>query len=179
MLNSQTSYSHLFNTIIELKLPYEGAGFILTYRGRAFLGKRIKKPEDVAKDPTEEVEYPGGKRENTEQISLHTAYRELVEELGCNILVGGWSSRVTFLPTFQPFSKKWIHCFLLELTEEEYSNLKSASKHLNNWNASETRDFCLLTGSDEPVRKALECMGWVSLGEMQALIEAFSKVPAT
>lgn len=43
-------------------LNYEGAGFLLTRTFRegfkfVLLGQRIKKPEDLVKDPTLEVEY--------------------------------------------------------------------------------------------------------------------------
>ncbi len=62
-------------------LPHEGAGFLWTHKGRVILGERIKKPKDLAKDPTLEVEYMGGKVEGNE-TPAQTAEPEGDEELG-------------------------------------------------------------------------------------------------
>lgn len=43
------------STVEEDHMPYEGAGFLLSFNHRAILGQRIKKEKDLAKDPTPEL----------------------------------------------------------------------------------------------------------------------------
>ena len=62
-------------------LPFEGAGFILTYNNMILLGQRHKKEKDLKKDPTPEFEYIGGKVEDNE-TPPQTALAELTEKLG-------------------------------------------------------------------------------------------------
>jgi len=136
-------------------MPYEGAGFLLTRDGNVILGERIKKEKDLKKDPTPELEYMGGKVEPTDIDPYDTARCELTEELGQDILSADWVGRAQVIHIFQPFSKKWIWCFRLELNDNEYDRLVSAAHALKAWPNAEMRDFSKLTGRAEPARKAL------------------------
>jgi len=157
-------------------LPYEGAGFLLKYNDRYILGVRIKKPED--KDQTPEVEYAGGKVEAADGGDPSvTAHNELIEELGMDILDDNWRERARIMHTFQPFSKKWIHCFEYSLNDREYGKLLTAAINLKNWDPSEKRDFSALTGRKEPSRKALAEIVTTSVNDFQSLIRAFSAIP--
>lgn len=154
-------------------MPYEGAGFLLSFRGAVILGERIKKEKDFAKDPTIELEYIGGKiEENADKNDpLNTAYAELVEELGADILDYDWPTRAQIVHIFQLFSKKWIWCFRLELTADEYMRLFISAKELAEWPVHETRDFSKLTGRDTPARKALSRLVLVSMIDLSAFNE--------
>src|SRR5271163_349108 len=105
-------------------MPYEGAGFLMYYEDNFVLGTRIKKPEDLVKDPILEIEYMRGKIDPEDNNDpLKTAYNELVEEIGVDILEKDWNTRITPIQTFQSISKKYIWCCLLKLSKKEYSNL--------------------------------------------------------
>jgi len=159
-------------------LPYEGGGFLLTYKGNVILGNRIKKPEDLAKDPILEVEYFGGKPEpEDENDPLRTAYNELVEEVGQNILNTTWRNHIVPIHIFQPFSKKWIWCSMLEVTDDEYQRLIEADRALDSWNVDEKRDFSKLTGRKTLVRKAIAKLVSAPTSELCEYITQFSTVP--
>jgi len=164
--------------IKEKHLPYEGGGFLITHRGNVILGNRIKKPEDLAKDPILEVEYFGGKPElEDENDPLQTAYNEFIEEVGQIILNTTWRNRIIPIHIFQPFSKKWIWCSMLEVTDDEYQRLIEADRVLDSWNADVKRDFSKWTGRKEPVRKAIAKLVSVPTTELCAYIEQFTTVP--
>lgn len=138
--------------------PYEGAGFFLKYNQNVLLGRRLKKNEDIKKDPTEEFEYFGGKVEESDlNDPFNTAYSELTEELGMDILSSDWKNRVKQVHIYQPFSKKWIWCFVLDLTSDEYIKIVLADYQLDNWNDNVTKIFNN-TSRKTPTRKALHCI---------------------
>lgn len=62
-------------------LPYEGAGFILAYESDILLGIRIKKPEDLKKDPTVEIEYM---EVNPKQVTITTLCKPHLPNLSKN-----------------------------------------------------------------------------------------------
>lgn len=112
--------------------PYEGAGFLLSFNDFVILGQRIKKAEDLAKDPVTELEYMGGKIDPQDGNDPYkTASAELAEELGADILEKDWatSKRLNIVHMFQPFSKKWIWCFVLISPPR---NLLVCEKHVAN-----------------------------------------------
>lgn len=135
---------------------YEGAGMLLTHKGAVLFGIRIKTEKDRAKDPTEELEYMGGKPEAEDGGDPSTtAHAELIEEVGGNPLAANWRSRARILHIWQPFSKKWIWCHLLELTDHEFARLRACDEALTGWPADERRSFTAETGRSAPVRKSL------------------------
>jgi len=139
------------------KSVYEGAGFLLTHQGKFVLSARHKKAGDAAKDPIEEVEHFGGKPENEDQGDPYrTGSAELIEEAGGEFLDADWRDRVTVLHIFQPFSQKWIWCFLLELNDAELAKLKELDSALDDWELGTTRSFKDLTGREEEARKAID-----------------------
>jgi hypothetical protein len=159
-------------------IQYEGAGFLLTYVGFAILGIRIKKAEDVAKDPTVEFEYFGGKPEPEDGGDyLQTAFSELAEEIGQQILDPSWKDRITPIHTFQPFSQKWICCQLLELNAAEYQRLVEADRALALWPADEHRDLHTITSRRAPVRKSIAKLVSVPLATLGDYIARFAEVP--
>ncbi len=165
------------NAELDLHMPYEGAGFLLSYDNAFVMGIRIKKPEDVAKDPIVELEYMGGKPEDADNNEpLKTAYNELVEEVGAPFLEADWRSRVTAIHTFQKFSKKWIHCSLLQLIKIEYERLIKLDAIHDEWNVTENRDLSAETGRLTPVRKAIKAFVKVDAEDLSAYIRGFSAV---
>lgn len=159
-------------------LPYEGAGFLLTYKGSVILGNRIKKPEDFAKDPILEVEYFGGKPEPEDMNDpLITAFNELIEEVGCPILDSTWRNRIIPIHIFQPFSKKWIWCSMLEVNTDEFGRLIAADISLDLWNVDKTLDLSAQTGRKNLVRKAISKLVSVPINELCEYITRFSEVP--
>lgn len=159
-------------------MPYEGAGFLLSYKGNIILGVRQKKPEDWAKDPVDEVEYMGGKPEAADNNDPHlTAQNELTEEVGAPILSANWADRARIVHIFQPFSKKWIWCFRLELQDQEYQRLLEAAKELDTrtWDVS----FQGWTGRANPVRRALKTIVTTPVQSLTDYIRVFSQWPAT
>lgn len=159
-------------------LPYEGAGFILGYQGNIILGVRLKKPEDLAKDPTIEVEYMGGKPEPEDDNNpLQTAHAELIEEVGGIILKDDWLSRIYTIHIFQPFSKKWIWCNLYNLDTTEYSRLERYAGELDSdkWNKS----FKSLTGREGSVRRSLRSIVSTPLHSLTDYISEFSEVASS
>ncbi len=162
---------------MEHHMPYEGAGFLMYFAGKFILGIRIKKPEDAAKDPTVEVEYMGGKPEKEDQNDpLKTAFNELVEEVGRDVLEDDWRQRTIPIHTFQKFSKKWIWCTLLKLTQVEYDRLKGADSDHDNWDVSETLDLSSITRRTAPTRKAISRFVEVEASELINYIKNFSIV---
>lgn len=160
-------------------LPYEGAGCLLVYNDRIVVGKRIKTTEALVKDPTEEVEYMGGKVEGDE-TPQQTAYNELVEELGVVVLKQDWLERATVKHIWQPFSKKWIWCFVVKLVNEEFAQLCKAASELSAWPADEKRNFEKFAGRKEEVRKAIDSLWTVGLDDFRAYLNGFTKnQPAT
>ncbi len=166
-------------------MPYEGAGFLMVYKksgGAALfvLGIREKKPEDAAKDPTVELEYAGGKPDPEDQNDpLQTAYAELVEEFGQDVLDKDWRNRVVPVHTFQKFSKKWIWCSLLFLSDNEYARVCSADRALDSWDPSEKRDMCAITKRKTPVRKGLKALVAVNAGQMLDYMSKFKGMPVS
>lgn len=129
--------------------PYEGAGFLLSFNDFVILGQRIKKAEDLAKDPVTELEYMGGKIDPQDGNDPYkTASAELAEELGADILEKDWatSKRLNIVHMFQPFSKKWIWCFCLDLTPEEFARLREACRQLDDWPRDKLVSFENITG---------------------------------
>ena len=158
-------------------IPYEGAGFLLRYQNDFILGIRIKKPEDAAKDPTIELEYMGGKPDKEDLDNpLTTAYAELVEEIGAPVLDDDWQSRLVPIHTFQKFSKKWIQCELLDLTETEYKRIVAADSLHDQWDVKDTRDLSAITGRATPVRKAISAFVRVSAADLTRYIADFALV---
>jgi hypothetical protein len=156
-------------------LPYEGGGFLLTYKGNVILGNRIKKPEDLAKDPIKEVEYFGGKPEPEDNNDpLTTAFNELIEEVGRPILDINWRNRIVPIHIFQPFSNKWIWCSMLEVTDDEFQQLIEADQALDSWSIDEKRDLSKLTGRQASVRKAISKLVIVPVTELCDYITHFS-----
>jgi hypothetical protein len=165
---------------MEEHMPYEGAGFLMHHEGKFILGIRIKKPEDVVKDPTVEVEYMGGKPEKEDTNDpLTTAFNELAEEVGRNVLDADWRQRTVPIHTFQKFSKKWIWCTLLRLTRTEYNRLLVADYEHDNWNVSETRDLSSVTGRTTPARKAVSRFVELEASDLTTYIQNFSEVSAS
>lgn len=139
------------------KGEYEGSGFLLTYKSKFILSGRVKKEKDRIQDPIEEVEYFGGKIEVEDNNDPYkTALAEVIEEAGGEFLRADWKDRVIILHTFQPFSKKWIWCFLLNLTTEEFLTLKKLDVKHSDWAIGTERSFAELTGRKAPVRKAID-----------------------
>lgn len=156
--------------------PYEGAGFILKYKDNIVLGLRIKKPADFAKDPTQEVEYMGGKPDKEDgDDPLQTAYAELVEELGGTILDSNWRQHVNPIHIFQPFSKKWIWCLLYQLNDAEFVALKQVAAQLNDTNKW-GKSFSHWTGRATPVSRAIESIYLCPLSEVSRYMSGFKKV---
>lgn len=88
---------------MEQHFPYEGAGFFLQvsiYNTLyAVLGQRIKKEDDLKKDPSIEIEYFGGKPEEADQNDpFKTAIAELTEEVGGTFLDDNWRDRIQEIP---------------------------------------------------------------------------------
>lgn len=161
-------------------MPYEGAGFLLSYQGNLILGSRIKKEKDLVADPTPELEYMGGKVEVADfNDPYRTAHSELIEELGQDILEAGWRDRAQVIHIYQPFSKHWIWCFRLELTPTEHQRLLEAATNLAAWDKSETRNFSAVTGRSVATRKALEVIVQVDRAELVSYIERFHASPAS
>jgi len=155
--------------------PYEGAGFLLSFQDKVILGQRIKKASDLAKDPTIELEYMGGKVDVEDcNDPYRTAYAELVEELGMNVLESNWHDRVKVVHIFQPFSKHWIWCFCLELTAQEYDRVQEACQQLLEWPENETRSF---DGRGTPARKSIQRLVAIPKDGFQAHLDAFRAFP--
>lgn len=165
------------NASTDSHMPYEGAGFLMYYETSFVLGIRIKKAEDVAKDPTVELEYMGGKPEAADNNEpLKTAYNELVEEVGAPFLEGDWRSRVTPIHTFQKFSKKWIHCSLLRLTKVEFERLVVLDASHDQWDVATTYDLSAETGRPALVRKAIKAFVRVDGADLAQYIHGFTAV---
>lgn len=161
-------------TSTETYMPYEGAGFLLTYMGNVILGQRIGKE---TQKPTGEYEYMGGKPDPEDHNSPYlTANAELVEEVGGTFLRPGWSDRAELIHIFQPVSQKWIWCFKLELDADEFRSLRQLAIELDSWPIDETRDLSTLTNRKTPVRKALEGFGQFPIDELIGNAEKFSKL---
>ncbi len=161
---------------------FEGAGFLLSYKSNFVLAARIKKQGDV--DPIEEVEYMGGKPEGAE-TPHETAYNELVEECGGEFLDADWPTRCTELHTFQPFSKKWIWCFQLELTDAEFERLIDLDAKLDSWSVDKTCDFSAITkrapaeGEEAGTRKAVQGLLVASKRDVVKYLLDFCNIPAS
>lgn len=161
-------------TPTETYLPYEGAGFLLTYKGDVILGQRIGKE---TQKPTGEYEYMGGKPDPEDNNSPYlTANAELVEEVGGTFLRPGWSDRAELIHIFQPVSQKWIWCFKLELDADEFRNLRQLAIELDSWPIDETRDLSMLTCRKTPVRKALDGFCKFPMNELIENSKKFSEL---
>jgi hypothetical protein len=165
-------------------MPYEGAGFLLRYNGAPVLGLRRKKEADKAKDATLELEYMGGKVEEADQNDpFRTAYNELAEELGALVLdPDTWRSRAVPLHIFQPFSQKWIWCFLYDLNVEEWKRLRIAAADLkgatDKWDRAEP--YASWTGrAPVPVRQSLDGIYLCDPASMRAYMAGFAAMPAS
>lgn len=158
---------------------YEGAGFLLSFMDMAILGERVKKPDDLAKDPTLEFEYMGGKRDKDDHDDpFTTALSELIEELGGLLIdTSDWEERASIVHIFQPFTKKWIWCFRLKLNQSEFNAITSASAALQSWDLTELRNMSHLTGRSTPVRKGLSRLVAVSLDELSQYVNDFNRFP--
>jgi 8-oxo-dGTP pyrophosphatase MutT (NUDIX family) len=154
-------------------LPFEGAGFSLFHKNSVILCDRIKKKKDALIDSTPELEYVGGKVE-ADETPIETAYAELVEELGGDPLQSDWRERAKRTTTFQPFSKKWIWNYFLELTDAEYDMLCALAVNLDGWASDTKRSFETLTGRPELARKAVSAIRVVPLDNFIAHIESFA-----
>ncbi len=164
----------------EQHMPYEGAGFLLSYKDTVLLGIRRKKAADAAKDPTVELEYMGGKVDAQDNNDpAHTAFSELVEEVGKNVLDSNWRTRALPTHVYQPFSKKWIWCFRLELNDAEFTRLVEASRALASWPNDETRIFADVTRRTTPCTKALETIVAVPRSDFVRYLDTFRAVPAS
>ena len=127
---------------------FEGAGFLLFHKHRVILGITEK-----------HVEYIGGKVETYDGIQetpYQTAYAELIEEVGGEVLDDGWRDRATPLHLLQPVIQKWIWCFQLELNDQEFQRLVRLDQELDNWSLTEERNFSTLTGRKPSVKKSLQ-----------------------
>ena len=146
-------------------LPFEGAGFLLSFEGAYVFGKRLGSDQKE----TGELEYMGGKVEEGETPS-QTAERELCEELGgASILDSNWQDRANIFHTFQPFSKKWIWIFRLELTECEKLRLDKAEQILEKWDATEKKFF-----NGQLCRKAISSIIYVAQKTFREYSDKFS-----
>lgn len=157
------------------KSEYEGAGFLLKYRGHVILAERIN-----AKNPSvAEFEYMGGKREKgIDKDDYATAVAELIEELGgpqFDTLT--WRDRCKTVEVFQPFTKKWIICRVLELNDAEFEIVKDANLRLQSWPEDEMRDYSQMTGRSAPVRKAVRALYLVPEKKFYAYFQMFAKYP--
>lgn len=160
-------------------MPYEGAGFLLGCDDQIILGIRKKKPEDLAKDATREIEYMGGKPELADgNDPAQTAWAELAEELGISILDADWKFRTRVIHIYQPFSKKWIWCHMIRINCKERELLDQAARELN------TRDywdneypFRSWTNREGPVRQSLDAIVTVSLADMVDYVAKFAAAP--
>lgn len=118
------------------------------------------------------MEYAGGKVDNDTESPYQTAYAELVEELGTDILDVDWMERV------QPFiseapSGKTIWVFRYTLNEREYARL--CRINFAEWNVDEYRDLSHLTSrqSSQRTRKSLAKAFLVQTESMLDLLKAF------
>lgn len=161
-----------FTSLTTSTSNFEGAGFTFIYKDNVILVTRLKKEKDLAKDPTKEVEYIGGKVEEDE-TPIDTAFAELVEELGGNPLEDDWSERAVPITTWQPFSQKWIWNYLLILTDTEYEKLQTLDVALDNWDSEELKDFRTITGRSEASRKAVEAICVVDKNEFLEYVRNF------
>lgn len=177
-LNS-TQVNDLIN--IQRKAPHEGAGFILTYRGKVVLSVRRKTAKQLADDSTPEWDLPGGKNLAFELIALQTAFRELIEELGGNPLNPDFAYRAVAMNTWQPISLKWIVSFRLELEDDEFAELCKLAAALDSWDPETTKDFSALTGNKEECRKSLDKVCLASFedlnGYVARFVDAFKDTP--
>lgn len=157
------------------KLDFEGAGFTLTYKDSVIFVTR-NNPKAGAQPVLESV---GGKVEGNE-TPAQTAFAELVEEIGADILDSDWEIRANTSTTLQPFSKKWIWDFVLELTDIEYGKLVAADKALDDWAIEDKKSFKHITGREEEARKAIGEICAVDKKDLIALVTKFSKIePST
>lgn len=167
-------------TMAETDVPlsvYEGAGFILTHRENIVFGLRIKKPEDIAKDPVIELEYMGGKPDKEDNNDpVKTAVNELTEEAGGKFLDDNFADRLSSVPIFQPFSKKWIRCFTLEINDNEYNKLRGLLINLRSWDEKTTKDMKDLTGRSTPVRKGIADFYIVKKQEFVECVKEFKRL---
>jgi hypothetical protein len=158
------------------KSDYEGAGFLLKYKGNIILAERI----NVKNPNVMEFEYMGGKREKTDADAYKTARAELFEELGCpNIDTTTWRNRCTVVEVFQPFSKKWIICHVLELNDAEYEIIKQANIELQSWPDDEERHFGEWTERLAASRKAVRALYLVPEKSFYNYLSGFANFPKT
>lgn len=88
----------------------------------------------------------------------------------------GWAARVVPIPTYQPFSKKWIRCALLELTDTEFNRIVQCDTHHHEWPVDEMRNLTAITGRPEPVRKAISAFVSVKAVDVVEYINGFSEI---
>ncbi len=161
-MNSQDS--------VHKHMPYEGAGFLLTYSNYYILGISIKS--------ISEIEYIGGKPEfEDDNDPFQTAFAELVEEVGMNPLEDDWKHRLTPMYLFNGFSDKWIRCENIDLTDLEYSRLLIADRNLSQWDVDTLRYFTNQTGRAAPVRKAIRGLVKVDKKALMEYVLNFSRFP--
>lgn len=155
------------------KTVFEGAGFLFTHKDDVVVVTRINPDPDAVL----EFEYVGGKVEGDETPD-QTAFAEHVEELGMNVIDKDWIARAEPLHTFQPFSKKWIWCYRLELNHDEFERLCQADQKLASWPSDEKRCFGHLTGRSELARKAVGGVCVVKWKDLDVYVRTFAQIPA-
>lgn len=127
-----------------------------------------------------ELEYCGGKPDLEDANDpLQTAYSEHVEEFGQDVLDADWRSRVVHIHTYQKFSKKWIWCELLMLSDNEYVRVSQADKALDSWDVNEKKDMSTITKRKTPVRKGLNSLVKVKSADLVNYLSAFASSPKT
>ncbi len=120
----------------------------------------------------------GGKPEIEDMSNPYqTAFAELTEEIGGQVLDVGWEKRIIPIHTFQKFSEKWIRCELLDLTTNEYNQIVAADGIHDQWDVKDTRDLNIITGRATPVRKALSSLVRVTGADLSSYIAGFASVP--
>lgn len=152
-------------------IPFNGAGVLLVYEDQFIIGLRLKSPSVLAKDPTEELDFMGGRKEDADQEDPHvTAERELAEECGRKILEIDWRKRSTKL-WFQGNYVTGTWCFLVTLTKNEYDNLVAADLEHDNWKDNEPR---IPSGMVKPVKKEISGFVKVPIVDLLNYVKKFT-----
>lgn len=150
------------------KSDYEGAGFLMKYNGNYIFGKGIER---------EDFDIFGGKRDYAADTDAYaTAVAELFEELGgpqFDTLT--WRDRCKVIEEFQPYTKKWIINYVLELNAAEYEIVKDANVRLQSWPDDEVRDYSQTTKRLTPVRKTFRALYLVPENKFNTYIWMFNK----
>jgi len=125
-------------TMNVLDSSYE-AGFLLFYNEHFIMSL----PESDSG-----LQYFGGKEKPEDNNDpLKTAYNELAEKVGQQILEDDWKTRII------PLHKNKIYSYLLKLTKTEYHKLVSVDQ--NAWLITDSKDLSHITGRNYPVNKTV------------------------